>query len=96
MGRFVRTLTPTPAPRPSPRLRRGRSKARAPVTRKPCLLAQAERSFGSRTDRQRVVDGSPARVAAPGTGLRFGCASARSPTLPISPTIALPAGAARR
>ncbi|PPU64056.1 hypothetical protein XcodCFBP4690_10435 [Xanthomonas codiaei] len=35
----ARTLTPTPAPRPGPRLRRGRSKARAPVTRKPCLLA---------------------------------------------------------
>ncbi|PPU01049.1 hypothetical protein XarbCFBP7408_12855 [Xanthomonas arboricola pv. guizotiae] len=34
-----RTLTPTPAPRPGPRLRRGRSKARAPVARKPCLLA---------------------------------------------------------
>ncbi|APO94278.1 hypothetical protein BI313_06405 [Xanthomonas vesicatoria] len=34
-----RTLTPTPAPRPGPRLRRGRSKARAPMARKPCLLA---------------------------------------------------------
>ncbi|PKV11093.1 hypothetical protein CVO74_21350 [Xanthomonas prunicola] len=34
-----RALTPTPAPRPGPRLRRGRSKARAPVARKPCLLA---------------------------------------------------------
>src|SRR5690606_19481184 len=32
-------LTPTPAPRPGPRQRRGRSKARAPVARKPCLLA---------------------------------------------------------
>ncbi|PPV02682.1 hypothetical protein XvhCFBP2543_10950 [Xanthomonas vasicola] len=34
-----RTLTPTSAPRPGPRLRRGRSKARAPLARKPCLLA---------------------------------------------------------
>ncbi|RFF71453.1 hypothetical protein D0A39_10065 [Xanthomonas campestris pv. campestris] len=32
---------PTPAPRPGPRLRRGRSKARAPMARKPCLLAPA-------------------------------------------------------
>ncbi|PPU49331.1 hypothetical protein XarbCFBP6827_19885 [Xanthomonas arboricola] len=30
---------PNPAPRRGPRLRRGRSKARAPVARKPCLLA---------------------------------------------------------
>ncbi|PPT82538.1 hypothetical protein XarzCFBP7410_14525 [Xanthomonas arboricola pv. zantedeschiae] len=40
----ARTLTPTPAPRPvlarpGPRQQRGRSKARAPVPRKPCLLA---------------------------------------------------------
>ncbi|PPT47561.1 hypothetical protein XarbCFBP8147_17410 [Xanthomonas arboricola] len=28
-----------PAPRPGPRWRRGRSKARAPMARKPCLLA---------------------------------------------------------
>lgn len=37
----VDTLDPytTPAPRPSSRLRRGRSKARAPVARKPCLIA---------------------------------------------------------
>ncbi|PPU85787.1 hypothetical protein XhhCFBP4925_02125 [Xanthomonas hortorum pv. hederae] len=37
----LRTLTPTPAPRPGPRLRRGRSKARAPMTRKLCLVAPA-------------------------------------------------------
>ncbi|APP80522.1 hypothetical protein CFBP8129_24150 [Xanthomonas hortorum pv. gardneri] len=36
---FARTLTQTPAPRPGPRWRRGRSKARAPVARKPRLLA---------------------------------------------------------
>ncbi|PPT40665.1 hypothetical protein XarjCFBP7653_08705 [Xanthomonas arboricola] len=32
---------PTPAPRPGPRWRRGRSKARAPMARKPRLLAPA-------------------------------------------------------
>ncbi|QNM60571.1 hypothetical protein XHV734_1766 [Xanthomonas hortorum pv. vitians] len=42
---FARILTPTPASRPGPRLRRGRSKARAPVARKPCLLAPQERGF---------------------------------------------------
>ncbi|PPT99209.1 hypothetical protein XarbCFBP7408_15520 [Xanthomonas arboricola pv. guizotiae] len=43
-----RTLSPTPAPRPGPRLRRGRSKARAPVARKPCLLApQGEELFNT-------------------------------------------------
>ncbi|QDS14342.1 hypothetical protein FPL04_00800 [Xanthomonas arboricola] len=38
---FLRWLSaaPTPAPRPGPRWRRGRSKARAPMARKPCLLA---------------------------------------------------------
>ncbi|QDS16326.1 hypothetical protein FPL04_12270 [Xanthomonas arboricola] len=35
---FARTL---PAPRPGPRWRRGRSKARAPMARKPRLLAPA-------------------------------------------------------
>ncbi|UDI80714.1 SufE protein involved in Fe-S center assembly [Xanthomonas citri pv. mangiferaeindicae] len=34
-------LTQTPAPRPGLRLRRGRAEARAPVARKPCLLAPA-------------------------------------------------------
>ncbi|PPT94495.1 hypothetical protein XarbCFBP7409_19250 [Xanthomonas arboricola pv. guizotiae] len=36
---FARTLAPTPAPRPGPRWRRGRCKARAPMARKPRLLA---------------------------------------------------------
>ncbi|PPT39570.1 hypothetical protein XarjCFBP7653_11130 [Xanthomonas arboricola] len=39
MAAFRRTVTPSPAPRPGPRLRRGHAKARAPVTRKPCLGA---------------------------------------------------------
>ncbi|PPU50489.1 hypothetical protein XarbCFBP6827_01810 [Xanthomonas arboricola] len=37
-----RETVPSPhplAPRPGPSLRRGRSKARAPLARKPCLLA---------------------------------------------------------
>ncbi|PPT42414.1 hypothetical protein XarbCFBP8132_10080 [Xanthomonas arboricola] len=38
---FARTLAPTPAPRPGPRWRRGRFKARAPMARKPRLLAPA-------------------------------------------------------
>ncbi|NHF65036.1 hypothetical protein FFY45_04440 [Xanthomonas hortorum] len=36
---------PRSAPRPGPRLRRGRSQPRAPVARKPCLLAPKERGF---------------------------------------------------
>ncbi|PPT23679.1 hypothetical protein XarjCFBP7652_10215 [Xanthomonas arboricola] len=35
----ARILTPTSAPLPGPRQQRGRSKARAPVARKPYLLA---------------------------------------------------------
>ncbi|PPT19853.1 hypothetical protein XarjCFBP7652_02095 [Xanthomonas arboricola] len=37
-----RETVPSPhplAPRPGPRLRRGRTKSRAPLARKPCLLA---------------------------------------------------------
>ncbi|PMR87348.1 hypothetical protein C1H21_17425 [Xanthomonas arboricola pv. juglandis] len=36
----LRTLSPTPVPRTGPRKQRGRSKARAPVARKRCVLAQ--------------------------------------------------------
>ncbi|PPT34198.1 hypothetical protein XabCFBP2524_16155 [Xanthomonas axonopodis pv. begoniae] len=42
---LVRTLFPTSAPPPGPRLRRGRSQARAPMARKPRLLAPVERGF---------------------------------------------------
>ncbi|PPT98634.1 hypothetical protein XaraCFBP7407_03930 [Xanthomonas arboricola pv. arracaciae] len=38
---------PRSAPRPGPRQQRGRSQARAPVARKPCLLAAVGEGFYS-------------------------------------------------
>ncbi|PPU55232.1 hypothetical protein XdyCFBP7245_14150 [Xanthomonas dyei] len=46
---WLPSAVPSPQPpRPGPRLRRGRSKARAPMARKPCLLASVGEGLDAR------------------------------------------------
>ncbi|MQP76736.1 hypothetical protein CQ393_12635 [Stenotrophomonas sp. MYb238] len=56
-----RTLTPAPAPRPGPCQRRGRLKSRAPLARRPCLLAP-------RGEGLEQLTGSPECMGKPSEG----------------------------
>ncbi|RFF45523.1 hypothetical protein D0A35_20445 [Xanthomonas campestris] len=55
--RWRSATVPSPKPRsaPRPRFRRGRSKARAPMARKPCLLAPEGEGLTPFSHREKVA-----------------------------------------